>query len=152
MAAARCELAEAQATTLSRRPDYREMESQRREARRCDRHSHGHAERDGAAVPIGVEFVAGYKDTYTTIRDILKGKRTVRRINVSSDNVVCAGEVEPIFEAGHVHMRRAWWNDRALTQLAQFPAGSHDVIADVIAKGYIMAYKLTVRPAKTIQA
>jgi predicted phage terminase large subunit-like protein len=110
------------------------------------------AEKDGPAIPVGIESVAGYKDTYTILRDILTGLRTVQKIAVSSDKVVRAGTVEPIFESGHVHLRRAWWNDRALTQLAQFPAAAHDDIVDAITGGHAMAERLTARPSRMIGA
>jgi len=51
-----------------------------------------------------------------------------------------------------VRIGRAWWDERALTQLAQFPAAGHDDIVDAITGGYAMAHKLTVRPSRTIPA
>lgn len=97
------------------------------------------AERDGGAVPIGVESVAGYKDTYTTMKSILQGRNIVQKVTVSVDKVVRAGEVAPVFDAGNVHMKKAWWNQAVLEQLAEFPAGKHDDIVDAITGGYAMA-------------
>ncbi len=99
------------------------------------------ANSDRASVPIGVESVAGYKDTYTTLKGILKGRRSVHKITVSHDKVIRAAEMEPIFEAGHVYMLRAWWNSAVLDQLAQFPAGTHDDIVDAIGGAFEMARK-----------
>ena len=97
------------------------------------------AESDGPAVTIGVESVAGYKDTWATIARLLEGKRVVRKVNVSSDKVVRAGMIEPVFAAGNVYMRRAWWNQTVLDQLGEFPVGSHDDIVDAISGGFIQA-------------
>lgn len=96
-------------------------------------------EEDGAPVEVGVESVAGYKDTYTTLKRILEGRRIIHKINVSQDKVIRAGELEPLFEAGHVYMKRAYWNRAALDQLGEFPAGSHDDIVDAIGGAFEMA-------------
>lgn len=97
------------------------------------------AESDGAGVTVGVESVAGYKDTYTTLADLLRGRRSVRKVTVSKDKVVRAAEMEPVFEAGHVYMQRAWWNSAVMEQLSQFPAGAHDDIVDAIGGAFEMA-------------
>ena len=97
------------------------------------------AKGDGSSVRIGIESVAGYKDAYTTIKDILNGSHSVTKVNVSTDKVIRAGEMEPVFEAGNVHFRKAWWNTQVLEQLSQFPAGAHDDFVDSITGGFIMA-------------
>jgi len=97
------------------------------------------AESDGQAVWQGVEAVAGYKDAYTTLKKLLKGKSIVYKCKVNSDKVVRAGEVEPLFDAGHVYMRKAYWNNAALEQLGEFPAAIHDDIVDAITGGYQLA-------------
>lgn len=94
--------------------------------------------RDGAEVRIGVESVAGYKDTYTTLHDILKGQRTVTKVNVSSDKVVRAAPLEPVFEAGHFHILRADWNVEFVAEFGVFPSGKHDDIVDAVSGGYEM--------------
>lgn len=99
------------------------------------------ARADSSAVPVGVESVAGYKDTFTTIRDLLRGEVVVRKISVSRDKIVRASEMESVFEAGNVHICRGWWNDETLRQLAQFPAGAHDDIVDAVAGAFEMAKK-----------
>lgn len=90
------------------------------------------AQNDGSSIRIGIESVAGYKDAYTTIKDIRKGSHSVQKVNVSTDKVIRAGEMEPVFEAGNVHFRKTWWNQPVLEQLAQFPAGTHDDFVDSI--------------------
>lgn len=95
-------------------------------------------ESDGAGVQIGVESVAGYKDTHATLRDILLGQRTVTRVTVSGDKVVRAAPLEPIFEAGHVHILRGPWNEFATNQFREFPRGAHDDIVDAVSGAYRM--------------
>jgi len=92
----------------------------------------GAAKNDGMGVKIYLEAVAGYKDTYTLMRDILKGKRSVQKITVSTDKIVRADPVTPIFEAGNVHVFRAPWNPLVIGQCGSFPSGDHDDAVDVI--------------------
>ncbi len=96
---------------------------------------------DGPGVHIYVESVGGYKDTFTTLKKVLDGKRIIHKVTVSRDKVVRAGEMEPLFPAGHVYFKRGWWNDSVLEQLQEFPAGMHDDHVDAIAGGYIAARK-----------
>jgi len=95
--------------------------------------------RDGASVLIGVESVAGYKDTYSIMKRVLAGRFTVVKINVSRDKVVRAGEVAPLFDVGNVHFRKAWWNKQVIEQIGEFPSGRHDDYVDALAGGYAMA-------------
>jgi predicted phage terminase large subunit-like protein len=99
------------------------------------------AEDDGMSVWQGVESIAGFKDAYTTLKKILKGKSVVHKVVVSGDKIVRAGEVEPIFEAGNVHVRKSWWNKKALQQIAEFPSGAHDDIVDAMDEGFVLARK-----------
>ena len=92
--------------------------------------------RDGQAVRLCVESVAGYKDTYTTLKNVLRGKRTVHKVNVSSDKVVRAAPLEPVFEAGRFHILRADWNAMFLEEFGNFPSGKHDDIVDAVAGAY----------------
>lgn len=94
--------------------------------------------RDGAEVRIGVESVAGYKDTYTTLRDILRGQRSVKKIDVSGDKVVRSAPLEPVIEAAHFHILRADWNAAFFEEFGIFPSGKHDDIVDAVAGGYAM--------------
>jgi len=93
---------------------------------------------DGNAVHVGVESVAGYKDAFTTLRDLLKGRRTVKPIPLQGDKVVRAGPLEPIFEAGNVHILRAPWNDLFFRHFREFPGGTHDDIVDAVTGAYHM--------------
>lgn len=90
-------------------------------------------------IPTYIEAVAGYKDSYTTLRDALKGIAVVHRVSLAGDKVVRAGKVEPHFDAGHVVMRRGPWVKEAVTQLGEFPSGRHDDCVDVVSSGYVAA-------------
>ena len=103
------------------------------------------AHEDGRRVEVGIESVAGYKDTYTTMKKILKGKCMVKKVTVSKDKVIRASDLEPILEAGNVHMVRAWWNDEVIEQLSQFPNGEHDDHVDSIVGGYNQSKDLGMR-------
>jgi len=97
------------------------------------------ARRDGSEVRIGIEAVAGYKDTATTMQALLYGQRVVEGIPVSKDKVVRAAPLEPLFEAGHVHLLRAPWNDLFYNEFAGFPKGAkHDDVIDAVSGAYHM--------------
>ena len=90
---------------------------------------------------MAVESVAGYKDTWSTLKDILKGRRIVHKVTVSKDMVVRAAPLEPVFESGNVHLLRGEWNAPFLTHFGQFPAGAHDDIVAAVVGGYEMLRK-----------
>jgi predicted phage terminase large subunit-like protein len=97
------------------------------------------AEMDGPAVKIGIESVAGYKDTFTIMKDILKGISTVSEITVSKDKMARATALEPIFEAGNVFLFRGNWNYDFIEECSQFPSGKHDDQVDAMVCAYEMA-------------
>ena len=83
--------------------------------------------------------MAGYKDTATTMQALLYGQRVVEGIPVSKDKVVRAAPLEPLFEAGHVHLLRAPWNDLFYNEFAGFPKGAkHDDVIDAVSGAYHM--------------
>jgi len=84
------------------------------------------AERDGPGVKVGIESNAAYKDTFIWIKKLLKGIAKVRGLVASKDLVTRGEPMEPIFEAGNVHVLRADWNDAWVSQLRSFPNGAHD--------------------------
>ena len=108
------------------------------EAPERDRRIVATAEADGPGVRVGIESVAGYKDTYTRMKALLAGKAVVEEITVSRDKVVRAEPLEPVFEAGHVHLRRAHWNGEYLRVMGGFPGGKHDDDADATSGGFHM--------------
>lgn len=97
--------------------------------------------KDGDAVKVLVESVAGYKDAFTTLRDVLKGVRSVRKVTVTKDKVNRNSCLEPIFEAGNVHILKADWNDIFTQQFNSFPAGNHDDDVDSVSGGYLFLNK-----------
>jgi len=85
------------------------------------------AKRDSRSVTVYIEMVAGYKDLFIGMRQILSGYAVVRPFKPGSrDKVSRAAYLEPLFEAGRVVIRRAEWNRKWLSELAAFPAGKHD--------------------------
>lgn len=99
--------------------------------------------RDPEGGVVGVEAFGGYKDAYTQVRDILKGIRQVRKVNLPGDKVSKAGLIEPLFEAGNVIMLEADWNDDALEQLGGFPNLPHDDDPDALVVAFATARKRT---------
>lgn len=95
------------------------------------------AQRDGDAIPIIVESVGGGKDVVETMKAALKGLRTVKAVTVSSDKVLRAAPLEPLFEAGNVHILNGPWRDELIKQFQTFPSsGAHDDIVDGVSAGY----------------
>lgn len=78
---------------------------------------------DGPGVEIRIESVAGYKDTYTTIKNLLRGKAIVRKVGAVIDKVSKLSFLEAPFESGHVHLLRGPWNDKFLAHFRAFPKG-----------------------------
>ncbi len=99
------------------------------------------AQMDGRGVRQGIEAVAGYKDTYTMIKELLKGVSIVEKVSVSGDKVSRASYLEPLFDAGFVHVLRATWNNAWLDELSAFPLGKHDDQVDSLAGAYAMLNK-----------
>lgn len=83
-------------------------------------------EADGAGVPIKIEAVAGYKDSYTTLKQRLYGKAIVHKVGAVRDKVAKLSFLETVFEAGNVHMLRAPWNNFLISQFRTFPNGHDD--------------------------
>jgi len=84
------------------------------------------AEKDGPAVQVRIETVAGYKDMYELVRAMMSGKAVVRPVTPTKDKVTNALCMEPIFEAGNVYIKKAPWNHPWLKVISAFPGGAHD--------------------------
>ncbi|MDA1044348.1 MAG: hypothetical protein O3C57_03890 [Verrucomicrobia bacterium] len=100
------------------------------EAPERNRRTRDTATRDGQGVPIYVEAFGAYKDAYTTLRAALTGVRVVRKSKLPGDKSAKLADLEPIFDAGNVHLLRAPWNAALVSQFAQFPDGKHDDYCD----------------------
>lgn len=93
-------------------------------------------EKDGMNVPVIVENSLDSKDAVSDMQTILKGRRIVKPINIKTDKVARVGYIEPIFEAGNVHVVRADWNRDWLEEVKAFPSGKHDDQVDNLTAGY----------------
>jgi len=91
---------------------------------------------DGDIVKVAIESNTDSKDTYENFVEILKGIRTVIKIVSTKDKVVRATPLEPIFEAGNVHILRGAWNLEWIKEVGQFPNGKHDDQVDNLSSGY----------------
>lgn len=98
-------------------------------------------DKDGANVPVYVENSLDSKDAVSTMQDALVGKRVVNGINIKMDKIARAGYLEPIFEAGHVHVLRGDWNFEWLSEIKDFPSGKHDDQVDNLTAGYQVCCK-----------
>lgn len=94
------------------------------------------SEKDGGGVTIAVEASIDSRDAFLTMQTIFNGRRTVRSIQTKGDKVARMSYVEPIFEAGHVHVLRGEWNLDWLNEVKEFPSGKHDDQVDNISAGY----------------
>ena len=93
------------------------------------------AHEDGPEVWQGIESVGGYKDKFTTMRDIMAGVRVIRKIHRHSDKVTYASKLEPVFAAGNVYIgapKTKPWVRLLIQQLSQFPDGVHDDAVDAL--------------------
>jgi predicted phage terminase large subunit-like protein len=93
---------------------------------------------DGPAVRVGTESVAGYKDTHARIAEVLMGKRVVEKVTPPGDLLIRVAPLEPIFEAGHVHLLRGDWNQIFLSEGTEYPRGAHDDQVAAMVTGYEM--------------
>lgn len=110
----------------------------RAKATERDRLIHSATDRDGQGVAVAVENSLDSKDAVVTLQEILKGKRTVIPLNIRMDKVARAGCVQPIFEAGHVHILRGDWNLDWFTEVKGFPSMPHDDQVDNFTAGYVL--------------
>lgn len=97
------------------------------------------AQADGPGVPQHIEAFGGYKDTYTTMRDVLKGVCMVRKSRLPGDKSAKLSPLEPSFDAGIVHVyvpgckgALELWQD----EFSSFPDGAHDDGPDATAVMY----------------
>ena len=101
-----------------------------------DEYMRATANKDGN-VRIGIESSLDAKDTVNAFQNIFRGQRIVKGIKIREDKVTRGTFIEPIFEAGNVHILRANWNKDWLDELSQFPSGKHDDQVDNLTAGFI---------------
>lgn len=100
------------------------------EAPRRDALIQSTARADGPGCPQYVEAFGGYKDAFTTLKAILAGISVVRSSHLPGDKSAKLSPLEPMFDAGNVHLLRAPWNDPLIRQFTEFPDGAHDDYCD----------------------
>jgi predicted phage terminase large subunit-like protein len=93
-------------------------------------------ERDGQYVRLAAENTIDSKDAVNQMRKLLKGKKIVIDATGTGDKVVRATPLEPIFEAGNVHILYGLWNTDWIKEVADFPRGKHDDQVDNLSAGY----------------
>jgi predicted phage terminase large subunit-like protein len=81
---------------------------------------------DGQNVPVYVECVAGYTDTFDRVENALSGKAVVRKYTPVVDKVARATNYESYFELKQVFLRKADWNAAWIQEFNSFPNGKHD--------------------------
>ena len=106
----------------------RSMVAVRAEAPARDALIRATAQADGPGVAQHVEAFAAYKDAYTQLRAALRGY-VVRPSRLPGDKSAKLAALEPVFEAGDVHVYApgcAPWLDKWSAEFAAFPDGQHD--------------------------
>lgn len=96
------------------------------------------AEKDGRGVTVAVEQSIDSKDAYKALCAIMNGRILVRKVVTDGDKVARMSYVEPIFEAGNVHILRGAWNLDWLNEVKEFPSGKHDDQVDNMSAGYVL--------------
>jgi predicted phage terminase large subunit-like protein len=96
---------------------------------------------DGPSVEQGIESVAGYKDTYTTLAYLLKGICIVVKCVPVGDKLLRVSYLEPQFDNHAITFVRGRWNDDAVKELTSYPAVVHDDQCDSIAGAQMQATK-----------
>ena len=114
----------------------------RKEAPERDALIRSTARADGPAIRQYVEAFGAYKDAATSLKAALCGVSTVRPLRLTGDKTVKAAPMEPVFDAGRVHLyigpggldeatATAWAED-----FAAFPEGPHDDAVDATALAF----------------
>jgi len=85
---------------------------------------------DGPGIYQYVESYGAYKDAYTSLKRALMGRNIVRNSILPGDKVVKASVLEPLFEAGNVHLMENTHKEMFIKQFREFPFSKHDDIVD----------------------
>ena len=96
------------------------------------------SEKDGQGVTIGVEISIDARDAVRILQNATKGRRIIKPIVTHGDKVARMSFLEPVFEAGNIHVLRDEWNLDWLNEVKEFPSGKHDDQVDNLSAGYAM--------------
>ncbi len=92
---------------------------------------------DREDVAYSIERSSDSQDAFKVLAKTLEGKRKVTTGRMKGDKSIRAMPLEPIFQAGHVHiLRGAAWKYDFLSEAGAFPHGAHDDIIDTLSLGY----------------
>jgi predicted phage terminase large subunit-like protein len=94
------------------------------------------ANKDGVVVPVYVEAFGAYKDAFTELKQLLWGRCNVNASRPPGDKSVKASPLEPVFEAGNVHIIKNSNFDLFIKQLKEFPNSKHDDCVDSLGLAY----------------
>ncbi len=98
------------------------------------------ARNDGPGVVQHIEAFGAYKDAYTDLARALQGICRVQPSRLAGDKSAKAAPLEPVFEAGNVHIYRPGVTAdgaRLLRdELSSFPNGTHDDIVDALSVAF----------------
>ena len=97
---------------------------------------------DGNGVQVFIEAFGAYKDAFVTLRKILTGTAIVNKSRLQGDKSAKLADIEPVWDAGHVHVMRGPHDKMFIEQWRAFPDGSHDDFCDPAA----IIYHECVRP------
>ena len=94
--------------------------------------------RDGNKVRVIVENSLDSKDAAEYLKAALYGLATVTAVNCKGDKVVRCTPLEPIFEAGNVHILNGEWNKKWKRSVKEFDGTgkTHDEAIDNMTCGY----------------
>lgn len=112
----------------------------RAEAPERDRFIGAVSDKDGQGVPIGIEISLDARDSVRVLQNATRGRRIIKPIKTVGDKVARMSYLEPIFEAGNVHIFRDEWNLDWFNELREFPSGKHDDQVDNLSAGYALTH------------
>ena len=91
-------------------------------------------------VKVYMEAVAGYKDSYETMKDALMGVLSIVKMpQLSGDKVIKSSPLEAVIEAGNMYIIAAPWNKYLISEVGAFSPSmnhKHDDIVDCLAMLY----------------
>ncbi len=118
----------------------RNIEAFRAEAPERNRRIADIARADGYGVAQYVEAFGAYKDAYKELQEALRGVAVVHQSRLSGDKSAKAAPLEPVVDAGHLHLYSGGVSPETrrllVDELTSFPNGSHDDIVDALSVAF----------------